>query len=128
DAVDFRGQPLPRRGRRSHPRFGGEGRRHATSAESLSTVDHRLTKGYSQPTMGVVQSMNGIRVRSLRHQAELLRYTKAEYLEFKFGGHGLETLVFRRQEIADSTEEILSDNGIRKRASDDLLGLWQTEP
>lgn len=85
---------------------------------------HRLTKGYSQPTMNVVETLNGIRVRSLRHLAELLRYTTSEYIEFKFAGQGVETLVFRRQEIADATEQILSDNGIRKRASDDLADVW----
>lgn len=86
---------------------------------------HRLTKGYSAPTMSIVETMNGIRVRNLRHLAELLKYTTAEFVEFKFAGHGVETLVFRRQEIADATEEILSDNGIRKRASDDLAEIWE---
>ncbi len=86
---------------------------------------HRLTRGYSQAMFSVVQSMNDIPVRSLRHLAELLRYNQAEYVEFKFAGKSTETLVFRRQEIADATEDILNDNGIRKQCSDDLASLWK---
>lgn len=108
---------------RIHDRPAFEGEELVVVASPM--FSHRLTKGYSQPTMGLIESMNGIRVRSLRHLAELLRDNEAEYMEFKFAGHGLETLVFRRQELADSTEEILSENGIRKRASDDLAGIWE---
>jgi S1-C subfamily serine protease len=105
--------------------------RRAFDGEELVVVaspmfPHRLTKGYSTPTMATVESLNGIPVRNLRHLAELLRYLTAEYAEFKFAGHGVETLVFRRQEIADATEEILSDNGIRKRASDDLADICES--
>ena len=109
---------------RMHDRPSFEGEEIVVVASPM--FSHRLTKGYSPPTMGVVESMNGIPVRSLRHLAELLRYTVAEYVEFKFSGQGLETLVFNRQELADSTEEILSDNGIRKRSSDDLAAIWET--
>jgi S1-C subfamily serine protease len=116
-----RGDPLISR-LLSRPAFGGE--------ELVVVVSpmfsHRLTKGYSTPTMATVASLNGIPVRNLQHLAELLRYLTAEYVEFKFAGQGVETLVFRRREIADATEEILSDNGIRKRASDDLAGIWES--
>ncbi|HWB09387.1 MAG TPA: trypsin-like peptidase domain-containing protein [Pirellulales bacterium] len=116
---------------RGDPLIGRVSSRPAFEGQELVLVaspmfPHRLTKGYSTPTMAAVETLNGIPVRNLRHLAELLRYMTAEYLEFKFAGHGVETLVFRRQEIADATEEILSDNEIRKRASDDLAGIWET--
>jgi hypothetical protein len=118
--------PLLQRG---DPLIGRVSSRPAFEGQELVIVaspmfPHRLTKGYSAPTMGTVESLNGIPVRNLRHLAELLRYMTSEYVEFKFAGHGIETLVFRRREIADATEEILSDNGIRKRSSDDLAGIW----
>lgn len=103
-----------------HPVFEGE----ELVVVPSPMFSHRITKGYSHPTLGIVESMNGIHVRSLRHLAELLRDNHAEYVELKFSGRGLETLVFRSRELADSTEEILNDNGIRKRASDDLVSVW----
>lgn len=103
-----------------HPAFEGE----ELVVVPSPMFSHRITKGYSHPTLGVVESMNGVRVKNLRHLAELLRDNRSEYVELKFSGQGLETLVFRSQELADSTEEILNDNGIRKRASDDLAPLW----
>lgn len=86
---------------------------------------HRLTRGYSQAMFSVVHSMNDIPVRSLRHLAELLRYNRADFVQFKFAGKSTETLVFRREEIAAATDDILNDNGIRKQCSDDLAALWK---
>ena len=116
---------------RGDPLIGRVSSRTAFEGQELVVVaspmfPHRLTKGYSAPTMATVESLNDIPVRNLRHLAELLRYLTAEYVEFKFAGHGLETLVFHRREIADATEEILSDNGIRKQASDDLAVIWES--
>lgn len=85
---------------------------------------HSLIKGYSQPQLGVVSHVNGTAVRSLVHLVELLRDADGEYIEFKFFGHTTETLVFRRAEIAAATEDILTDNGIRKQCSDDLQAVW----
>ena len=42
-----------------------------------------------------------------------------------FGGY--ETLVFRRDELIDSSEEILEDEGIRSQYSDDLREVWEAE-
>jgi hypothetical protein len=86
---------------------------------------HRLTKGYSAPTFSALSHVNGIPVRNLKHLVELLRYNTAEYLEFRFPG--AETLVFRRQEMIAATEEILTDNSIRKQCSDDLEAVWTVE-
>ncbi|HJT33843.1 MAG TPA: trypsin-like peptidase domain-containing protein [Pirellulales bacterium] len=115
---------------RGHPLVTRLGDDPAFEGEELVIIaapffSHRLTCGYSQAMFSVVSSMNDIPVRSLRHLAELLRYTQSEYIEFKFAGKGTETLVFRRQEIADATEEILNDNGIRKPCSDDLASVWK---
>lgn len=85
---------------------------------------HRITKSYGQPMLSVVSTVNGTSVKSLAHLAELLRDAKGEFIEFRFAGHDTETMVFKRQEIAAATEEILTDNGIRKQFSDDLAGVW----
>ncbi len=86
---------------------------------------HRLTKGYGQPVLQVVEKVNGTPVKNLVHLVELLRDNKDEFLVFKLGGDQGETLVFPRQEMVDATEEVLTDNGIRKQFSDDLQSAWK---
>ena len=38
---------------------------------------------------------------------------------------GHETIVFDHKEALTATEEVLSDNGVRQQASDDLLAVWK---
>jgi S1-C subfamily serine protease len=84
---------------------------------------HKLAKGYGNPAGAVVRAVNGTPIKNLRHLVEVLRDSKDEFVVFSFN-HGYETMVFKRKEIEASTEEILSDNGIRAQASADLLGVW----
>jgi S1-C subfamily serine protease len=86
---------------------------------------HAITKSYGTPVLGVVAEVNNVKVKNLAHLAELLRDAKGEFIEFKFASNSSETLVFRREEIAASTEEILNDNGIRSQWSDDLESVWK---
>lgn len=85
---------------------------------------HRITKSYRHPVGGVVSHVNGVEVRNLTHLVELLRDAADEFIEIKFAGVGWETLVFHRAEIDAATEEILTDNGIRRQSSDDLAAIW----
>jgi hypothetical protein len=85
---------------------------------------HRLTKGYDSPALHVLSKLNDVKVQNLPHLVELVRESKEEFLEFKFAETEVETLVFRRQDMLDSTEDILSDNGIRKQYSDELGAVW----
>jgi S1-C subfamily serine protease len=86
---------------------------------------HRLTKGYASPAGNVVQELNDVRVKNLLHLVELVRDSKDEFLVFKFAGGEVETLVFRRQSLLDSAEDILTDNGIRKQCSEELETVWK---
>ncbi|HVC94855.1 MAG TPA: trypsin-like peptidase domain-containing protein [Pirellulales bacterium] len=86
---------------------------------------HPITKGYSHPTGCVVTHVNATPVKNLVHLVEMLRDSKDEYFEFRFDHQAAETIVFRRAELAAATEEILTDNGIRKQYSDDLRGVWE---
>lgn len=117
-----RGSPLIRRWTDS-PAFDGE----ELVVVPSPMFPHKLVKGYSAPTFCVLSHVNDIPVRNLKHLVELLRYNVAPYLEFRFAGHGTETLVFRRAEIAAATEEILTDNSIRKQCSDDLEDVWKSK-
>jgi hypothetical protein len=84
----------------------------------------RLAKGYSDPAFSVVEEVNGIRVRNLRHLVETLRDAKERYVVLRFAERGAEHLVFEREKIEATTEEILNDNGIRDRCSPDLREVW----
>jgi len=86
---------------------------------------HKLSKGYGNPFAAAVYSVNGTKIRSLKHLVALLRDLKDEFVTFEFDQRSGETLVFPRKEIVASTEEILTDNGIRTQGSQDMLDVWQ---
>ncbi|MCO6045570.1 trypsin-like peptidase domain-containing protein [Aeoliella sp. ICT_H6.2] len=88
------------------------------------TFPHRIAQGYSNQPFSIVKHVNGTPVENLKHMAELLRDCKAEFVEFGIDGRG-ETMVFRRQELEEASEEILVDEGIRYRASESLRSVWK---
>ncbi len=85
---------------------------------------HKISKGYSNQTLSVVQSINGKPVKNLLHLVQLLRDSNDKFIVIEFAGHGRETLVFPRAESAAATEEILSDNGVRALGSPEVLAAW----
>ncbi|MEJ0047523.1 MAG: trypsin-like peptidase domain-containing protein [Rhodospirillales bacterium] len=102
-------------------------------SEELAVVSspffpHKLAKGYDNPIASVVYSVNGMRVHSLRHLVALLRDLKDPFVTFDFEQRGGETLVFSRKEMADATEGILNDNGVRAQGSADMLEVWRAKP
>jgi len=84
-----------------------------------------ITKGYGSMWMDVLTTLNGKPVPNLVHLVEQLRDSRDEFLEFGFADRDSETLVFRRADMARATEDILTDNSIRKQGSDDLLSVWE---
>jgi hypothetical protein len=129
DAVSFyfqynpmlagRGSPMTTR-RSDRARFPGE-ELVVVTAPLLRT---RMTKGYSDPFGQVVSQVNGTRVKNLAHLVALIRSCKDEYLTFRFAEEYAETLVFRRQVMLGATESLMSENGIPRRGSDDVLAVW----
>jgi S1-C subfamily serine protease len=85
---------------------------------------HPIIKGYDNRPLGVIAKLNGVEVKNLRHLAELLEKNTDEYLQFETADRN-ESLVFRRQELADATEQILEDEGIRYQASEDLRDVFE---
>jgi len=85
---------------------------------------HKLVAGYSNRFGSVVQSVNGVPVRSLRHLVALLRDLKDELVVLRFDQRLGETMVLPRQQMLDATEGILSDNGIRAQGSPDMMDIW----
>jgi hypothetical protein len=86
---------------------------------------HKIANGYSNPAGAVVYSVNGTRVKSLKHLVALLRDLKDPFVVFEFDQKGGEALVFSRPAIMSATDEILMDNGVRAQGSADTLAVWQ---
>lgn len=88
---------------------------------------HKLSKGYSNPSGGVVCSVNGTKIHSLAHLVAVLRDLKDEFVTFEFDGEGGEGLVLPRAEAVAATEDILNDNDVRAQGSPDMLKVWQAK-
>jgi S1-C subfamily serine protease len=122
-ALSFAGSPLAKRLGDS-PTFDGE----EVVVVTSPFLPHKLSKGYGNPALGVVNKVNDIPVKNLRHLIEILRDSRAEFVKFEFALRGGETMVFPRKEMMTATEEILTDNGIRAQGSPDTLAVWNAGP
>ena len=85
-----------------------------------------LVEGYDNQVFGVVTHINDVEIKNLAHLVETIQKAEGKFITFKVGG-GYETMVFDRQELLDSTEQILEDEGIRYQMSDDLLKIWKPQ-
>ena len=91
-----------------NPLIGREWGRQRSPGEELvvlgyARLNHRIAKGYGPQHFAVLSQVNGTAVHNLSHLVELLRDAKSECMTFRFAGL-YETLVFRRDELAKSTE------------------------
>lgn len=102
------------------PAFAGE----QLVVVSAKMFAHKIGKGYDNPFAKVVKEVNGVKVKNLPHLVELLRDTKEKYTTLSFDDRASETIVFNHKEALAATDDILSDNGIRQRASEDLTSVW----
>jgi S1-C subfamily serine protease len=85
---------------------------------------HKLVAGYGQHFGSVVQSVNGVHVKSLRHLVQLLRDLKDDLVVLRFDQRYGETMVLPRKAVLEATDGILQDNGIRTQGSSDMMAVW----
>jgi S1-C subfamily serine protease len=115
--LSYIGSPLVTR-RGDKPAFPGE----QLVVISSPFFSHDIDIGYEkEPVAWVVKSVNGTPIKNLVQLAQLLNDSKDEFLKFEFAGTGLETFIFPRQALKDSTAGILSDNDILSQGSPDIL-------
>jgi S1-C subfamily serine protease len=112
-----------------NPLFTRYGERPAFPGERIVIVahpmfSHRIRKGYSEPYADAIAEVDGVRIRNLKHLVELLRDATGEFVEIKFSMKSTDTIVFKRKEAMNATEEVLSDNGIRQQCSPDIAPIW----
>jgi hypothetical protein len=132
EAISFyaRGNPAAMAG---SPLVTRDGDHVAFPGEELVVVTspllpHRITKGYADPFGQVVADVDGVKVKNLRHLIELLRDGRGDFVTFRFCGVLSETMVFRRKALEGTTEQVMSENGIPRRGSDELLAIWNARP
>ncbi|GAB3418342.1 trypsin-like peptidase domain-containing protein [Massilia agilis] len=85
---------------------------------------HKLVNGYGPHFASVVDSVNGVHVKSLRHLVQVLRDLKDENVVLRFDQRYGETMVLPRKAMLDATDGILQDNGIRMQGSPDMMEVW----
>lgn len=115
---------------RNSPLLSRRGDRPSFPGEELVVISspffpHKLSRGYANAALRVVESINHTRVRNLRHVVELLRDSTEPFTVIEFAGLGQETIVFPHRECAAATDAILTRAGVRAQASADLLAVWQ---
>ena len=86
---------------------------------------HPTVEGYEDVSGFVLASVNGVRVKSLHHAAELVRDAKGKHIELRFAERGVEDVVIRTDALGRATEAVLADNGIRSRSSAGLKDVWK---
>jgi S1-C subfamily serine protease len=118
-AFSYAASPLVTR-RGDVPEFDGE----ELVVVASPFFPHKLAKGYSNPSAGVVKAINGKPVKNLAHLVTILRDLPDEFVVLELDHRGSEVPVFSRREMLAATEEILTDNGVRAQGSPDMLAIW----
>jgi len=88
-------------------------------------LPHPITKGYEISYRPTVKSVNGETIKSLTHMIEVIKDSNEDFLVFEFFDDGQETLVFDREELLETTEEVLEDNSIRRQGSKRFEEAWE---
>lgn len=87
-------------------------------------MPHPITRGYDDPVGLVVKDVDGIPIKNIGHLVEVIRDARGEFLTIRFFGDFAETLVFPRQAMEQATADLMGENGIPRRCSEDLMAAW----
>ncbi len=93
-----------------------------------SFLPSRGARGYGDPWLQVLQSVNGVPITNLTHLVEVLRDAQTTFVTFDFANRNCETMVFQREWMMKATTGILVENGIRDQGSPELLEIWNSKP
>ena len=121
-ALTYMGSPLITR-YGDKPAFDGE----RVVFVSSPFFPHKLAKGYANPSLKVVKTINHQAVKNLKHLIEVLRDAKEEFVTIEFADRATETVVLPRKETIAATEAILTDNGVRTQGSPEMLEVWTAQ-
>jgi Trypsin-like peptidase domain/PDZ domain len=88
---------------------------------------HKCVRGYNDPVGRVVEDVNGVKIKNLRHLVEVLSGCKEDFVTFGFAGESAQVLILSRKEMADVTREIMEENSVAHRGSPELVKLWEQQ-
>lgn len=117
-----------RMSRWQHPVMTRSGDSQAFEGEQIVLISlkhkHRLMRGVPTVNLRAVDTVNGIKIRNLRHLADVLREMEDEFVTFQFGERDAAPLIVKHDEMMNATLEVMEDNSIRRAASTDLSDAW----
>ncbi len=128
-ALGSRGQALL--AARKNPLISRRFQRRKSPDEQLVILgprmfSHPIAEGYDSQFFGVIRYVNETKIQDLPQLVKTIREAKGQFIAIKLAG-SYETMVFNRQEMLDSTEQILEDEGIRYQMSKSLSKLWPSD-
>jgi S1-C subfamily serine protease len=82
-----------------------------------TVLPHKCLAGYQNPLGRVIRAVNDIEIKNLRHLAEVLDNSSAEFVTLEWAGGQSEFVVLQRDEMRRVTREIMKKNDIPSRAS-----------
>jgi hypothetical protein len=101
--------PLVQR-RNDRARFPGE---ELTAVTAI--FPHKCLEGYPSPLGRIVETVDGVSVKNLRHLAELLKNGKNAFAALELAGERGEVIVLARENMERVTADVMKENGIPRR-------------
>lgn len=87
-------------------------------------LKHEASRGMPPSYAHIVTRVNGVQISSFPHLVEALRDLDGEFAVFGFDEHWTGKMIVRASDVDTVTDEILRDNGIRERMSEDARQIW----
>jgi hypothetical protein len=84
-------------------------------------------RGYDVSAGQTVKSVNGTEFDNFTEFVDIIANLEDEWIVIKFNEGIASSLVFSRQELYDSTSDVMESNGIRRAASKEFRGLWSVD-
>lgn len=88
---------------------------------------NKIANGYNDCSGRMVQKINGVAVKNLRHAVELFRDAKDPFVTIELDDRLNRLFVFDRRKLDEVSESVLEDLGISpaRRGSPDMMRVWR---
>ena len=90
-------------------------------------LSHPVGRGYDVSAGQTVKTVNGTEFDNFTEFVDIIANLEDEWIVIKFNEGIASLLVFNRQELYDSTSDVMESNGIRRAASKEFRGLWSVD-
>jgi S1-C subfamily serine protease len=90
-------------------------------------LSHPVGRGYDVFAGQTVKSINGEEFDNFTEFVDIIANLEDEWIVIKFNEEIASTLVFNRNELYESTADVMESNGIRRAASKGFRNLWSVD-